>query len=177
MRKKEIPPSFIEENTRRYAAPQEEEPVDLESFVVFRLGEKWFAIETKFFLESFEEMYIHTIPFKSDEVLKGLVNVHGVLVVAFDIAPWVEQSHILHTSPVNYPKFLQLGRGNIRFVLITDEVKGTIEIEAAKIENLPEAITETEGNFFKQRFEHSENLIYIIDEEKLFSKIEEKLTE
>lgn len=177
MHNKEIPPSFIEENTKKYSELPEEKPADLKSYVVFRLGELWLAIATKFFFESFEELYIHIVPFKSDEIVKGLVNVHGELIIALDIRHWIEETKSSEKISSAGPRFLQLGRGSSRFILVADEVKGTIEIESAKIEKLPSAIVDSDENIFKQRFMYSNKFVYIIDEEKMFLRIAEKFKE
>src|SRR5262249_15534027 len=72
------PDGYLDEWTWRWSAPVEEAAADLESVLIFRLGEEWLALPVRVLLEVTPAKSVHRIPHRGG-LLAGLVNVRGEL--------------------------------------------------------------------------------------------------
>src|ERR1700740_948398 len=68
------PGAYVEEWTDRLTAPVEEGATDLQSVLIFRLGEEWLALRVPVLLEVTNPRPIHRIPHRVG-LLAGLVNI------------------------------------------------------------------------------------------------------
>ena len=174
--KRDIPPSLIEENTEKYSMKPDEDTAPQESFIVFRVNNIWFALKTKYFFESFEVKYIHMVPHRTNDFFLGLVNIHGELVMALNLSSLIStDANNQDTNSEGIKRMLQIGNGEIRFVITADDVMGNIHIEKDKFETLPESIASVKDSFLKQRFTYRGNSILIIDDNEFFRLIDTKL--
>jgi chemotaxis-related protein WspD len=55
--------------------------VDVDSLLVFRLGDEWLALPTRVFHQVTEMRRIHSLPHQRNRALLGIVNIRGALVV------------------------------------------------------------------------------------------------
>jgi len=168
---RDIPPSFIEENTEKYSRQFDKEASEKHSYVVFKLGNLWLALDTKYLFQTFDEKYIHTIPHRSDGFLLGLVNVNGNLELAFDLKKIID---VGRGEPI-VRRMLEVGNGKLKFVFSTDDIAGIVNVSTDKIEELPDEIAR--DSFFKARFFEHNTQVMIIDDEAFFRFIEKKLNE
>ncbi len=166
---KDIPPSFIEENTERYSRSADKDISPRQSYVVFRLGEKWLALGTKYFFQTFEKRYIHIVPHRTGGILSGLVNVNGNLELAIDLRKIFETE----TSEDIVAGMMEAGNGQFKVVFSVDEIGGTVSVPADKIEKLPSEIITS--SMFKARFLEKGRQVYVIDDAVFFEQIEKKL--
>ncbi|MCI0658189.1 MAG: chemotaxis protein CheW, partial [Acidobacteria bacterium] len=72
------PTGYLEEWTERLISPIEETATDLQSVLIFRLGEEWLALRVQVLLEVTIPRPVHRIPHRT-ELLAGLVNIRGEL--------------------------------------------------------------------------------------------------
>jgi chemotaxis-related protein WspD len=171
-----IPSSFIDENTSKYSVKPENEILKQKSFIVFRVLDKWVALKTKFFFESFDEKFIHIVPHRTNELFAGLINIHGKLLMAVDISSLINAGDTQKgTSKKDLKRMLQIGNGKIRFVIKADEVIGNVHVDEEKIEDLPESISGSKDAVFKSRVFLRDKQVLIIDEDVFFEQIDKKL--
>jgi chemotaxis-related protein WspD len=72
------PAGYLEEWTQRLTVPIEEAATDLQSVLIFRLGEEWMALRVGVLLEVTNWRPIRRIPHRA-ALLAGLVNIRGEL--------------------------------------------------------------------------------------------------
>ena len=72
------PDGYAQEWAERLAPPIEEAATDLQSVLIFRLGEEWLALPAQVLLEVAGPRPIHRIPHRAG-LLAGLVNIRGEL--------------------------------------------------------------------------------------------------
>ncbi len=72
------PEGYLQEWTRRLAAPPEQQPGDLLGAVIFRLAEEWLALPVASLVEVTTPRRIHRVPGRGG-LLAGLVNIRGEL--------------------------------------------------------------------------------------------------
>src|SRR5579883_797895 len=72
------PQGYLEEWTERLALPIEETATDVQSVLVFRLGDEWLALRVQVLVEVTTQRPIRRIPRRAG-LLAGLVNIRGEL--------------------------------------------------------------------------------------------------
>ena len=72
------PDGYLDEWTRRLAAPIEETSSDLAGVLIFRLGEEWLALPVQVLVEVTTLRPTHRVPHRGGP-LEGLVNIRGEL--------------------------------------------------------------------------------------------------
>jgi chemotaxis-related protein WspD len=72
------PEGYLDEWTRRLAAPAEEEAGDRAGVLIFRLGEEWLALPVQVLVEVATPRPTHRVPHRAG-VIQGLVNIRGEL--------------------------------------------------------------------------------------------------
>jgi chemotaxis-related protein WspD len=72
------PEGYLEEWTERLLSPAEETAADLQSVLIFRLGEEWLALRVQSLLEVTNPRPVHRIPHRAG-LLAGMVNIRGEL--------------------------------------------------------------------------------------------------
>jgi chemotaxis-related protein WspD len=80
-----FPPGYLEEWTQRLAAPVEDQAVNLESVLVFRIVDEWLALPVHVLVEVTTARPIHRVPYRAG-LLAGLVNIRGELYLCVHLA-------------------------------------------------------------------------------------------
>jgi chemotaxis-related protein WspD len=79
------PGNYLEEWTERLIAPMEKTAGDLQSVLIFRLGEEWLALRVQVLLEVTGVRPVHPVPHRAG-LLAGLVNIRGELQLCIHLA-------------------------------------------------------------------------------------------
>ena len=123
-----VPPEgYLEEWTGRIAQPQAADLAGTKSIVIFRIGEEWLALPTGVFLEVAELRPVHTVPHREDNVVKGLVNIRGELLICISLSGLlgfeaVEQSAEKPKQRAAQRRMLVVAHSSDRAVFAVDEV-------------------------------------------------------
>jgi chemotaxis-related protein WspD len=88
---------YLEECTRQLAEEVSDEVADTMAVVVFRLGEEWLAFDVGVVVEVAEPRTVHRIPHRSNELMKGIVNIRGELQLCISL------HHLLGIAAVAEP--------------------------------------------------------------------------
>jgi chemotaxis-related protein WspD len=83
---REPPPGYFTEWTALLAREKPEEPSGEIAAVLFRVGEEWLALEVAHVTQVAERRAVRRIPHRSDDLLLGLVNVDGELLLCASLA-------------------------------------------------------------------------------------------
>jgi chemotaxis-related protein WspD len=81
----EPPEGYRSEWTKILAAEKVAQPVKVKTAFVFRTGNDWLALPSHIIREIVNMGPIHTIPNTTSKVLRGLVNIHGQLLICVSI--------------------------------------------------------------------------------------------
>ncbi|MBB6624460.1 chemotaxis protein CheW [Clostridium gasigenes] len=130
-------------------------------FVVFKLGEEHFAVETEK-IQSINDMMIITEVPNSPNYIKGLINLRGSIKSLVDINLLL---NIVSEKKQNNIIILKLYEEEIG--ISVDEVEEVIEVDEINIQNLPEYTTE---NYIKGIINLDGKLFTVIEIEKLLNK-------
>ncbi|MBB6715944.1 chemotaxis protein CheW [Clostridium gasigenes] len=130
-------------------------------FVVFKLGEEHFAVETEK-IQSINDMMIITEVPNSPNYIKGLINLRGSIKSLVDINLLL---NIVSEKKQNNIIILKLYEEEIG--ISVDEVEEVIEVDEINIQNLPAYTAE---NYIKGIINLDGKLFTVIEIEKLLNK-------
>ena len=80
------PEEYLEEWRAVLVQSKDEDAGQKISVLIFRLGHEWIALKSAFIEEIVPTRIIHSIPHRSSDVLLGLVNVRGELLLCVSLA-------------------------------------------------------------------------------------------
>ena len=79
------PQEYRNEWAQRYAKSDRREKSGVNSVLLFRLGDEWLALESRYVNEITQFRPIHSLPHRTNEIIKGLVNIRGELKICVSI--------------------------------------------------------------------------------------------
>ena len=129
-------------------------------FVIFKLGEEHFAVETDKILSINDMMTITRVP-KAPDYIKGLINLRGSIKSLVDVNLLL---NIESKRQQNNIIILKVDEEEIG--ISVDEVEEVIDIDEDKLQRLETHITEA---YIKGVIELEEKLLTVIDIEKLLN--------
>ena len=130
-------------------------------FVMFKLGEEHFAVETDKILSINDMMNITIVP-KAPSYIKGLINLRGSIKSLIDINLLL---NIKSDKKQNNIIILKLDEEEIG--ISVDEVEEVIDIDEQKLQKLD---THNSASYIKGVIEINNRLLTIIDIEKLINQ-------
>jgi chemotaxis-related protein WspD len=150
-----LPAGYGEEWARHFAEPDrraaEEEGREDRTVVLFRIGEEWLALPTGLFHEVAEPRRYHSLPHRRDNLVLGIVNVRGELLVCVSLgallgiaeAGTVERGGRTKT----FPRLAVIGGDGRRVAFPVDEVHGVHRYAARDVVDIPVTIGKSASSF------------------------------
>lgn len=170
---REAPEGYLEKWAAVLAVEKEEKSEEQKkSVVVFRLKNDWLALPTTIFKEATTPKVVHRIPHRTNEVVRGLVNVRGELLLMFSLASLLKLE-ALAVAPVAlsrrvYERLAVFEWEGHRWVAPVDEIAGVEAVSAGEIKAVPSTLSGGTGSFATGIFEYKKQRVAILDEELLF---------
>ncbi|MBN1290618.1 MAG: chemotaxis protein CheW [Candidatus Latescibacteria bacterium] len=175
---KEIPEGYLEESTSLYANPEETEKPDIISVVVFRLNFEWLALKTKYLQEVTKMLPVHFVPFRTNNVFKGLVNINGVLVPCVSLANIIGltgENDVQSTLTV-YKRMIVVGNDKDRYVFIADEMIGIRRISPHDQKKVPATLSKSATVFSSGIYTIDDKTVGLLQTDSFFSSLKRSLT-
>jgi chemotaxis-related protein WspD len=167
------PEGYLEEWTARLAEPAEEVARDLQSVLVFRIGDEWLALPMHTLVEVTPLRPLHRVPFRGG-LLAGLVNVRGELHLAvrmdrlLGIAPTAEGETDEHGGP---PRLLVVRRIADTWVFPVDEVKRVRRLPPSELTGVPPTLSRASARFTRSVFRWEGRAVGYLDDALLFEAL------
>lgn len=131
------PAEYRSEWTRHLARATSDPPTGLKPILVFKLGDHWMAVTTEIVMEVAEMSMIHSIPHRSEEVLRGVVNVRGQLLICVSLGRWFGFHRAIrpetNTLIGEEERLVVTGSGDDRFVFPVSQVRGIRYYQTGKL--------------------------------------------
>lgn len=137
----ELSEHAVREQTAHFAAPKTLESADSESVVVFRVGDEWLALPTSIVAEIAEMRPVHAVPHRRGDLILGVVNVRGELLVCVSLArllildPAAGQSG--DAAGAVGRRLLVVRSNDVRVVAPVDEVAGILRFSPRAMKDVP----------------------------------------
>jgi chemotaxis-related protein WspD len=173
------PEGYVEEWTERLIAPTEEAATDLQSVLIFRLGEEWLALPVQVLIEVTNPRSIHRIPHRAG-LLAGLVNIRGELNLCIHLAQLLGiKTDGANGSPSSgkngataksssSQSLIVVERDSNRWVFPVDEVDQVYRFSTAELTATPATLARAAGRMTKGVFAWHERSIGYLDDARLF---------
>lgn len=151
----------------------EEQVVQGQSSLLFRLGEEWLALATRCLAEVAPVQPVHSLPHQRSRVLQGVANVRGALVPCLSLSDLLGLE--LTTAPAAstriMPRMLILAAKGGAVVLPVDEVDGIHALD-------PRLHGESshENRFTRQVLQWRGRSVRILDEDQVLSAVDRSLS-
>ncbi len=141
---REPPPGYFSEWTAALALAKPEEPAGTLAVTVFRVGNEWLALEVASVTRAGDAHPVRRVPHRSGDVLLGVVNVDGELVLCASLAALLGVPPLAGAAPDAPPpgRFLAVSLSGERWVFPVDEIDGVHRLETARISPLPATLSE-----------------------------------
>ena len=178
---KNMPDGYLEQWTRALAGKPETHSQASQSIIFFRLGEEWFSLPTKIFVEVSQARTIHRIPHQSGHLILGVVNVGGAVRLCFSLA------HLLGVNNVDkhdqsgrygvYRRYLAVNINESNYVFPVDEVGGVHRYDRRDLKQVPVTVESNKAQLLLGVLSVNGNNIACIDSDKLAQAFEGSLSE
>jgi chemotaxis-related protein WspD len=178
---REVPPEFLDEATKSLAEAKETEVPDTVSLIVFRTNNEWLALRTVCMQETTNARPIHRVPFRTNNIFQGIVNIHGELLLCVSLADLIEmesknEDDAQSDAGAVYSRMLVISKDGERYVFPVDEVLGVRRISLSDLQGPAATMTKSPSNVVAGIFNLSERKIGLLDEDKLISALKRSLT-
>ncbi len=177
---REVPPEFLEESTKSLAGAKETEVPDAVSLIVFRTNNEWLALKTICMQETTNARPVHQVPFRTNNIFRGIVNINGELLLCVSLSDLIETDEVKgedgeqdgHTV---YSRMLVISQDGERYVFPVDEVLGVRRISLSDLQDPAITMAKSPSNVVAGIFNLEERKIGLLDEDKLIRALKRSL--
>ncbi|MCI0413889.1 chemotaxis protein CheW [bacterium] len=163
--------NYIKEWSARLAREKEARQKNTFSAVVIRFGNIWLALPAPIVREIVDLRKVHKIPHRTDELLLGIVNIHGMLHLCVDLR------NLLGLEPDSerrlariYSRMVVVEKDAKSWVFVVDEVVALHRFPPNQVVPLKDA-----GRTSRGILEWQGRTFDVLDENLLFQKLEQGL--
>lgn len=162
--------SYIAQWTELIVKEKEESKFQSErSLVIFRLADEWFALPTAVFSEVSPVRVVHRIPHRTNEVICGVVNVKGRLLLCVNLHYLLETKFTKGEGRLEkMERMLSIQSDGEEWIFSVDELYGIYHTMGEPLENVPVTVEKSKANYLKGMLQWDKRSVGVIDEELLF---------
>lgn len=147
--------------------------------VIFRLQREWLALNAQIIKETTLPSVIHTIPYRSNQILKGLVNIRGELQLCISLNNLLNleaaDTAVQRLSPIAYSRMLVMEKASHIWVFAVDELYGLYRFHQDELRDATKS-TQANHRYTKGTFQWYECSVSYLDDELLFHSLSKKVT-
>jgi len=147
---------YLQEWSDNLAQEPAEQNEDERSAITFRLGDENYALSTKVLNDVTHPRQPHRIPHRSNNVLTGLVNIRGELVLSISLTGLlglrVPQETSIDTGRMIVAQFDEL-----TVAFLVDQVDGITRYANHTVQEAPSTLSWHNGNFIQGLLDHPDH--------------------
>ncbi|MCI0507919.1 MAG: chemotaxis protein CheW [Gammaproteobacteria bacterium] len=141
---KRIPDGYIEQWTRVISANPEPVSKTSRSIIYFRIGEEWFSLSTRNFIEVSQLKSVHNIPHRSRNLIIGVINIGGSVRLCFSLGFLLGVTQTDEHKRVGprgiYKRYLVVQIDKKDYVFPVDEVGGVHRYDPEDLIQVPATV-------------------------------------
>jgi len=142
--------------------------------LVFRLYEEWLALDARIIQEITADATVHRIPQRTNEVLRGLVNVRGELQLCVSLHALLGLENTGAETVLSrrvHPRMVVFQGEGGAFVFRADEAYGVHALELEELSDAPVTVSKAMATFTKGLFDLRETKVGLLDHELIFHSL------
>jgi chemotaxis-related protein WspD len=175
---REVSEGILKEWTENLIGAKEKEALDTISVIVFRIKDEWLAYKTLYLQETTDIRPIHRIPLRTNNVLKGVTNINGELLLCVSIADLMEYSVEETRKDIDttiYERMIVVSKDGERYVFPVDEILGVYRISLSDVKEPPVTLTKAPQTLIDGVFDLDEKKVGLLGEDKLVDSFKRSL--
>ncbi|MFC1524504.1 chemotaxis protein CheW [Thermodesulfobacteriota bacterium] len=175
---REPPAEYIQEWTGILAKEKSVTETDSGSAFIFRAGGEWLALPATLIQEVVNMGLIHTLPHRSTNILRGVVNIRGKLEICLSIGGvlGLEREEFQQLPGFRAGERLIVARREgLNIVFPVSEVMGIIRFTSDMLRNLPVTVSGAKANFTRGILCIKDQDIGFLDDKILFETLTRSL--
>lgn len=178
------PPDYLQSWTELLAQPrsrQQEQAHDL-SVMVFRLGREWVGIGAGLFKQVVPPVPVHTLPHRSNAILRGIINVQGEILLCISLhallgledqpaaaAPVAPEANAI--NPVVYPRLVVIAQQGETWAFAVDELYGVHRCARQQLHAPPTVATQAAASVTQGILHWRDRQVSYLHTEQLFERL------
>ncbi|GLK55680.1 chemotaxis-related protein WspD [Methylopila capsulata] len=179
-----LPAGYCEDWARHFAGLESEGAAEDEgadrAALLFRIGDEWLALPTDHLHEVAQPRRTHSLPHRRDELVLGIVNVRGELLVCVSLAALLGIS-AAGTAEAGErsragPRLVVIGRDGRRAAFPVDEVHGVHRYAARDVLALPATIGKAASSYAVEMIAWSGRAIGRLDDALILETLDRSMS-
>jgi chemotaxis-related protein WspD len=173
-----MPAEYCDEWTERLAAARQTRGSASNAALLFRLGDEWFGLDCHHIQEITEMRRIHSLPHKTNSLVKGLVNMRGELKVCVSIGFLLqidkaeEDYRVAHEI---HERMIYIVRDGQSFVFRVSEAHGIHHYSDNALKPTPATVAKSRQSFTTGVLPWDNQHVGVLDHELLFYALSQGL--
>jgi chemotaxis-related protein WspD len=160
--------NYLSEWKHNLNQPRNIKNLDFNSALIFRLGDEWFALASKLVKEITHCDKHHSLPHIKNNILRGLVNVHGELLLNVSLGYLFKISKSETNNPHTHERYVVIEDNNETYAFPVTEVKEIIHYKTEDIQTTPSTINKDASCFIEGIIRHKNNDVGILNSQLVF---------
>lgn len=182
---RELPLDYLNEWTAVVAAPQAQpsgvaelpgfrigRTVDTFGAIVFRLSDELFALPVRVLQEVTHPGAIHTLPHRSDDLLLGLVNIRGEILLCASLSQLLGLDATPPSSQIKEQRLLVVGYNNSKWVFPVDQVHRIYRFHLNELKAAPVVVAKANATYTQGVIDWQHKKVNYLDAELLFDTLD-----
>jgi chemotaxis-related protein WspD len=172
-----LTPEYRRQWTGHYAQEKKLAVPIRTSVVIFRVGSEWLGLSTRAFQEVAEKRAVHSLPHRRRNVVLGLVNVRGELLICVSLGRLLglEQGSPGVRTLIHDRLIVVNWNGN-RYVFSADEVHGIHRLNQEDLREPPATVSHSSLTHTQGVFNWRERTVGVLNPDSLFAAMNRNLS-
>lgn len=171
---REPPEGYLADWQARLREMEDDHERETQGVLVFRLFDEWLAFDAKIVQEITADATIHRIPQRTNNVLRGLVNVRGELQLCVSLHALLGLENVGEQKVLSrrvHPRMIVIKGPDGPFVFRADEAYGVHALETCAIQEAPVTVSKAMATFTRGLFTLLEQKVGLLDHELIFHSL------
>lgn len=168
------PPGYLDEWTDRLARGETDESANELSLLVFRLGDEWLALPVSVLVEVTRPRTPHRIPHRGG-LLSGVANIRGELHLCVRLDTLLGVAAGEHRPADASPRLIVIRSGSAGWAFQADSVDQVYRVAQNGLAPPPPTLTRAVARLTRGVFDAGGKPVGVLDEERLFQAIHERV--
>jgi len=175
---RQLPAGYRRQWTEHFASEKKTAAAGRQSIVIFRIGADWLALPTRVFQQIAEQRRVHSLPHRRDNVVLGLANVRGTLLICVSMGRLLGlEKELVPAKPRTvYERLVVAEWQGKPLVFPVDEVHGIHRHRPEELKEPPSTVSKAAVHFTRGILPWEGKLVGCLDEELVFSTLNRSLS-
>ncbi len=172
---RDLPANYRTERTEHFSAKKSDSAPGKLSLLIFRLGSEQFGLPTAMLQEFARHRPIHSLPHRKQNIVLGLVNIGGELLICVSLARLLAVENEIRPSRICERVLVLNWQGN-RFAFPVDDVLGVSRFQMDDLKTAPATITKASSTLIRGIIASQGRSIGCLDGNLLLTAFNQSLT-